>query len=210
MGFVAFLPGAGGDPGFWQPVGDLLPASWEKLYFGWPGAGDQPHDPAVRGFDDLVARVAARLDRPTVVVAQSMGGVVAMRLALAHPEKVSRLVLAATSGGVDVAGLGASDWRPQYRRDFPDAAPWILTSRPDHSADLGRVCAPTLLLWARSDPLSPLAVGERLASLLPDATLRVIESSSHSFVREHADEVAPIVFAHITPSIGGRGLAPRT
>src|SRR3954469_557471 len=112
MGLVAFLPGAGGDPAFWRPVGDRLPADWDKLYFDWPGAGDQPHDPAVRGFDDLVARVASRLDGPAAVVAQSMGGVVAVRLALAHPEKVSRLVLAATSGGVDVAGLGASDWRP--------------------------------------------------------------------------------------------------
>jgi pimeloyl-ACP methyl ester carboxylesterase len=151
MGLVAFLPGAGGDPAFWRPVGDRLPADWDKLYFDWPGAGDQPHDPAVRGFDDLVARVASRLDGPAAVVAQSMGGVVAVRLALAHPEKVSRLVLAAISGGVDVDGLGASDWRPAYLRDFPGAASWILNERPDHSADLGRVHVPALLLWAQSD-----------------------------------------------------------
>ena len=57
---VLFLPGVLGAPEFWHPVGERLPRAWEKVYFGWPGLGDQPPDPAVRGFDDLVALVAGR------------------------------------------------------------------------------------------------------------------------------------------------------
>jgi alpha-beta hydrolase superfamily lysophospholipase len=38
-------------------------------------------------------------------VAQSMGGLIAIKAALAVPEKIHRLVLAVTSAGVPVAGL---------------------------------------------------------------------------------------------------------
>ncbi len=106
---VVFLPGAGGDGGFWRPVGARLPGDREKLYLDWPGHGDQPHDASVAGLDDLVDRVAAALEPDGDVVAQSIGGVVAVLVAARHPRRVRRLVLAATSAGVDVGGLGGAD-----------------------------------------------------------------------------------------------------
>src|SRR5262245_12720364 len=120
MAKILFLPGSGASPDFWKPVGALLPADRPKHYFGWPGLGNQPHDPAVKGIDDLVRLVAAEMDGPVDLVAQSMGGVIAARLAIEQPQKVRRLVLTVTSGGVDMAGLGASDWRPGYRKSFPN------------------------------------------------------------------------------------------
>jgi hypothetical protein len=54
---ILFLPGSGASPDFWKPVGTRLPQAWPKEYFGWPGLGDQPHDPAIRGMDDLVGLV---------------------------------------------------------------------------------------------------------------------------------------------------------
>src|SRR5476649_724560 len=118
---VLFLPGAGGSPDFWKPVGSRLPAEWSKHYFGWPGLGRQPHDPAIKGIDDLVRLVAAEMNGPVDLVAQSMGGAIAARLALAQPALVRRLVLTVTSAGVNMASLGAADWRPDYRKSFPDA-----------------------------------------------------------------------------------------
>lgn len=194
---VVFLPGASGDPNFWRPAGERLPATWDKVYLGWPGLGDQPPDPGVRSFDDLVDRVEAVLSRPADLVAQSMGGVVAMRVALRHAHRVRRLVLTATSGGVDVSGLGGSEWRPGYRRLFPAAADWVTRERPDHTAELGRVAAPTLLLWGDRDDVSPLAVGNQLASLLPNARLSVVAGGDHAFAHEHPDEVASLIAAHL-------------
>ena len=203
MPLVVFLPGASGDPGFWRPVGELLPTHWETVYLGWPGLGDQPPDPGVQGIDDLVDLVLAALTRPADLVAQSMGGVVAMRVALRHPRRVRRLVLAATSGGVDVAGLGGAEWRPRYRRLFPRAAGWILRERPDHTAELGSVTAPTLLLWGDRDEVSPLAVGRHLASLLPDARLSVVAGGDHGFAHDRAGDVAPVIAAHLGGSAAG-------
>ena len=102
---VLFLPGAGGSPDFWKPVGSLLPADWLKHYFGWPGLGHQPHDPAIGNLDDLVQLAVREIDGPVDLVAQSMGGVIAARIALEWPSLVRRLVLCVTSGGVDMAGL---------------------------------------------------------------------------------------------------------
>ena len=59
---ILFLPGAGGSPEFWRPVAKLLQDVREKVLFGWPGLGDQPHDPAISGIDDLVRLVDAKID----------------------------------------------------------------------------------------------------------------------------------------------------
>jgi len=195
---LLLLPGAGGDPAFWRPLGDLLPGAWEKVYLGWPGLGEQPPDPRVRGFDDLVGLVEGRLgDDPVDILAQSMGGAVALRVALRHPARVRRLVLAATSGGIDVAGLGGADWRPDYRRLFPQAAAWIAEARPDVTDLLPGVAQPTLLLWGDADPISPLAVGERLRQLLPDAALVVVPGGDHGFVHERPRDIAEPVIRHL-------------
>ena len=184
-----FLPGVGGDPAFWRPLAARLPAG-EDVLLGWPGLGDQPADPAVRSFDDLTALAARALDRPGDVLAQSMGGIVALRLALEHPDKVRRIVLTATSGGLDVGALGAADWRPGYRAQHPQAADWVLAERPDHEAALPTIRHPVLLLWGDADPISPVAVGWRLATLLPNATLRIVPGGDHMFARERAAEIA--------------------
>jgi pimeloyl-ACP methyl ester carboxylesterase len=192
---LVFLPGSGGDPTFWHPAGALLPGT--KAYLDWPGATDRPHDPTVRGFDDLVRRAAAALDAPSAVIAQSMGGIVAVRLALAHPERITHLVLVATSGGVDVARFGGADWRADYRRNYPNAAPWITDQRPDHTAEIGRIATPTLLIWSDCDPISPLAVGRHLAGLLPNARLVVVPGGTHMFAREQPASVAAHIAEHL-------------
>lgn len=194
---VVFLPGAAGAPEFWEPVARRLPSAWRKTLLNWPGAGEQPHDPRVRSFDDLIAITSAGCREGSDLVAQSMGGIVAIGVALRAPRKVRRLVFAATSGGLDVSGLGAADWREEYRAEFPRAAEWILSEHPDYSASLSELRAPTLLLWGDSDPISPVAIGERLADSLPDASLRVLPGGTHALAQERADEVAALVTEHL-------------
>lgn len=194
---VVFLPGAGGSPEFWRPVADRPPAGWGRTLLGWPGAGDQSHDPAIGSFEDLIELVRGRTADRSDIVAQSMGGVVAVGLALRDPARVRRLVLVATSGGIDVAALGASEWRDEYRAEFPGAAPWITGQAVDYTAQLARVTAPTLLLWGDADPISPVAVGRRLSELLPASVLTVIPGGTHAVAVERPDPVAEAVIAHL-------------
>lgn len=194
---ILFLPGAGGSPDFWKPLGSLLPTQRPKHYFGWPGLGDQPHDPSIASLDDLVDLVAGHMDEPVDLVAQSMGGVIATRLALTRPERVRRLVLTVTSGGVDMAGLGASNWRADYRRSFPNAAEWITAAQSSPSLPIERIEAPTLLIWGDADPISPVAVGQHLQSRLRTARLRVVPGGTHDLARENAREVASWIAEHL-------------
>ncbi len=195
---VLFLPGAGGQGVFWRPVAERLPFPCDPVLFDWPGLGDVPPDPRVRSIDDLVSLVLDRMDRPVDLIAQSMGGVVAIRAALERPAMVRRLVLAVTSGGVDLSRFRAADWRPDYRREFPTAASWILDRGPDMSDRIRTVEAPMLLLWGDADPISPVAVGEYLAGLLPNARLVVINGGGHTMARDRAAEIAPHIARHLS------------
>ncbi len=194
---VLFLPGAGGSPQFWKPVAEALPDAWPKELFGWPGLGAQPHDPAIRGLDDLKQLVTAKMHEPVDLVAQSMGGVIAARIALEHPERVRRLVLCVTSGGVDMADLGASDWRADYRRSFPKAAAWITNGSPTPPLQVEKIAAPTLLIWGDKDPVSPVAVGRHLAERLPNARLEILPGGDHDVASTHADLVARLIARHL-------------
>lgn len=193
MTHLLFLPGAGGAAEFWHPLGTLLPERHDKTYLNWPGLGHEAHKPGFDSLDALTAHAAAHLRSNTVIVAQSMGGIFALRLALLHPQVVTGLVLTAASGGIDVMRFGAGDWRPAYRAEYPNAAGWIMQARADHTAEIGSIAQPALLLWGDADTISPVAVGRHLASLLPRATLQVVAGGTHGFAQERAAEIAPLV-----------------
>ncbi|RTL80118.1 MAG: alpha/beta fold hydrolase [Hyphomicrobiales bacterium] len=178
MSKVLFLPGASGSASFWKPVADR--AGMEGVFFAWPGLGDELARPDINGIDDLVASVADEIMGPVDIVAQSMGGLIALKLALAFPGSVERLVLAVTSGGVPVADLGGSEWRPDYFAAYPRAAKWIADPVGDLSSQIPTMEAPSLLLWGDADPISPVAVGMRLSALLPNARLWVFAGADES------------------------------
>ncbi len=195
---VLFLPGASGAGAFWRPVASSMPAAWNAVCLDWPGLGDVPPNPGIRTLDDLVSLVLAHMSEPVDLVAQSMGGVVAVRAALRCPDRVRRMVLVATSGGVDLARFGAEDWRPSYRAEYPSAPTWITGQYTDLNDHLPGLKVPTLLLWGGADTLSPPPVGEFLQSRLPHARLIVVPDADHMFARDRAAEVAPLVLAHLT------------
>jgi pimeloyl-ACP methyl ester carboxylesterase len=126
-----------------------------------------------------------------------MGGVIAVGLARTYPERVRRLVLVATSGGVDVRALGGADWREEYQSSFPDAADWIVHEPRDLTEEIKQLAVPTMLIWGGDDPISPPRVGEHLAGLLPDADLHVIAGGTHSLAYDHPSTVASLIKAHL-------------
>jgi 2-hydroxy-6-oxonona-2,4-dienedioate hydrolase len=66
---------------------------------------------------------------------------------------------------------------PEVRKDFAWDPGWV-----------GKVSAPTLLLWTDHDPTGGLDEAELLLSWLPDARLRVIEDAGHWPQWEKRDE----------------------
>ena len=195
---LVFLPGAGGSASFWRPVADRLADLGRAHLFGYPGFDGVPSDSSIESLDDLFRWLVERLPPgPSHVIAQSMGGVLAARLAIERAELVAHLVLVATSGGIDAARLGAADWRADFSAAHPDVPTWFVDDRTDLTDRLREIRAPTLLLWSDADPISPPAVAQHLLTRIPGARLVTIAGGNHGFASERPDEVASIIRSHL-------------
>ena len=184
MAKILFLPGAGASPDFWKPVGALLPADWPKEYFGWPGLGDQPHDPAIKGIGRSRAHGRGEDGRPG-----RPGGAVHGR----HHRRAAcdRAAAEGAPAGADRdfgrrrhGGARCHDWRPGYRKSFPGAAAWITEPRICRALPIEQIAAPTLLLWGDADPISPAAVGRHLAARIPNARLHIVAGGDHDLAAD--------------------------
>ncbi len=194
---LLFLPGASGNRQFWQPLAAQLSHPARQVHLGWPGFGDTPARADVQGMDDLVDLVLQHIDQPTALVAQSMGGIIAVRAALARPQLITHLVLSVTSGGVDMSDLGASNWRKDYTAAYPQLPRWFVDDHSNLGPRLGELPMPVLLLWGDCDPISPVAVGQRLARLLPQALLRIVPGADHDLGLSHATQAAQWLDQHL-------------
>jgi pimeloyl-ACP methyl ester carboxylesterase len=87
----------------WEPVVEPLTRSFELILFDNRGIGESdapagPYTAAQMAGDALQVLDEAGVERAHVL-GTSLGGMVAQELALAHPERVDRLVLACTTPG---------------------------------------------------------------------------------------------------------------
>ena len=69
--------------------------------------------------------------------------------------------------------------------------------RQDLAPRIREIVVPVLLLWGDADPISPVAVGRRLAELFPSAELVVFEGETHDLILERAEEVVPHIDRHL-------------
>jgi pimeloyl-ACP methyl ester carboxylesterase len=68
----------------------------------------------------------------------------------------------------------------------------------DHTARLGEIGAPTLILWGEQDPLLPREEQERLAAVIPNATLKSYPETGHLAQWERPEWVARDLEAFMT------------
>ncbi|MDY6856662.1 MAG: alpha/beta hydrolase [Thermodesulfobacteriota bacterium] len=195
---LLFLPGAGADPEIWKPLSNQLPDTWEKIHFRWPGLGNQKPAPHVNSLDDLVSIVENSLgDQPVDLLAQSMGGHVAIRIMLKHPDKIRRAVFTATGVGLNLAQFGGEDWIPDYQKEYPNAKIGIMDEKQEYKDVLSQITQPVLLLYADMDPICPVIVGEHLSELLPNAKLIRVKSSSHTFISDNPNNISEYVIKYL-------------
>ena len=99
---LLLLHGLGGAASNWSELAPLLARRSRLLVPDLPGHGGSsplPSAPTLNPFADVVATVAEHEGMlPAAVVGHSLGGLVALRLALRRPGSVEALVLAAAAG----------------------------------------------------------------------------------------------------------------
>ena len=91
-------------------------------------------------------------------VAQSMGSVVALLMALERPDLIERLGLVGISGGMKMTQFNAEDCRPDYANELPETAPvQFIDDRADISFSFGLIQVQTFLIRCGYDAISPPA-----------------------------------------------------
>jgi 2-succinyl-6-hydroxy-2,4-cyclohexadiene-1-carboxylate synthase len=104
---VVLLHGFAGTRHGWDLVADRLhPERYRPLALDLRGHGDA-RDARPITFEAVAADVAAAAPERFVLCGYSLGGRVALHVALAHPERVSRLVLVASTAGIEDPALRA-------------------------------------------------------------------------------------------------------
>jgi len=100
---IVLLHGFAGTRRAWdQVIARLLPEErYRALALDLPGHGAQADAPRPIAFADCVEHVLARSPERFALCGYSLGGRVALHVALAAPERVSRLVLVASTPGIE-------------------------------------------------------------------------------------------------------------
>jgi 2-succinyl-6-hydroxy-2,4-cyclohexadiene-1-carboxylate synthase len=99
---VVLLHGFGGTRRAWDGVAALLPSErYRPLALDLPGHGALADAAPPITFAGCVEHVLARAPEHFVLCGYSQGGRVALHVALAAPERVRRLVLVATTAGIE-------------------------------------------------------------------------------------------------------------
>lgn len=177
----------------------------------------------VDGYVEWLRDELAGADNP-MVLGHSNGGRIALNYLKKYPHSISKLILL-NAAGINVSDqkislkrrafrLAASILRPLrhlplvrkvlYRvvggSDY-DRAPANMKQtlhnmlESDQYLDLTDIDTPTILLWGKADMVTPLAQGEKMASLLSNATIKIFDHWQHAPYITHPNELASAIMA---------------
>jgi len=227
---VVLVHGAGGTHLHWPPQVRRL-AGARVLALDLPGHGQSAtagaSEQAASSIETKTEAVLAVLDalgiERAMVVGHSMGGALALALALAKPERVAGLGLVGTGARLRVAPEILDGLRRDFagtvaavvERMFGPMAPerlkalalermlevdarvlradWEACNEFDVRERLGEIAAPALVVTGSADVMTPEKHGRYLAEKLPKARLHVEEGAGHMVMLERPEAVAQVL-----------------
>jgi pimeloyl-ACP methyl ester carboxylesterase len=176
---VLYLGGNSEDP---TPVVHMLAQAFPEHavyglhYRGYAGSGGEPSEDALREDASPWFTHLQQRHRRITLIGRSLGTAVAVRLAAG--QAIERLVLVTPYDSIAAVAASHYPWLP---------AGWLVRDRFDAWKDAARVQAPTLLLLAEHDTVTPPAHGRALhRHFRPGiAQLRTLPGTDHNSIVTH-------------------------
>jgi pimeloyl-ACP methyl ester carboxylesterase len=231
---VILIHGAGGSSNIWLRQIQALEENFQVLAIDLPGHGYSEGN-GEETIEDYVRFVSAWLEaldlRQVFLVGHSMGGAIAMSLALSFPEKIRKMALAGSGARLRVppevfAALN-KDFkeairvicRYAYSSHFPTYLLSLVEAemgkaRPevflkdlvacdafDMRSQLSQIQVPSLILCGREDRFTPLELSLFLRDNLPNSRLEVIEGAGHMAMIESTSDFNEVLARFLSEAI---------
>jgi pimeloyl-ACP methyl ester carboxylesterase len=196
---LVLIGGLGSDITLFTAIIAWLARRYQVMAFDNRGAGrtdkpDAPYTIPMMAGDTAGLMDALSLER-VHVLGISMGGRIALELALSYPTWVGRLVLVSTSaagrGKVTMSWpmrlLLPLKWAGLLRGSYPQPRYAHLRQRQasasyDATGRLGQIRAPALILHGRRDKSMPLELAERMHAGIPGSQIEVFRGGHVFFL----------------------------
>lgn len=183
---LVLIAGLGLDLSEWGSIVPWLAQRYRVLAFDNRGAGrtdkpDSPYSIEMMASDTAGLMQALGVQRAHVV-GISMGGRIALALALKHPELVNKLVLVSTSARMARRSwwfplLGLISGLPLFRSKYPQPRYAYLrqlqaSGAYNGTSRLHELQMPTLILHGKRDKIAPYALAEEMRAGIAGAEMR--------------------------------------
>lgn len=222
---LLFVHGAGGDHTIWGEQFRELAKDFSVIALDLNGHGRSPAraGDGLQTYVEDVLAVLQAFSEPTVVIGHSMGGAIALTVALQPPKNLVGLGLVGTGARLKVhpqilelcqTDFGKAvelviSWafaeqtdpalkdkaREQMRRNGQTALyrDFLSCSTFDVMNRLSEISVPTIVICGREDKLTPVKYSEYLQQNIPNAQLQIIERAGHMVMVEQPEAVTRVL-----------------
>jgi 3-oxoadipate enol-lactonase len=210
---LLLIPGLGADVRLFGGIIEPLAETCRVVALDPRGAGRSDIPPGPYSIEQMADDAAGLLEvvgaGRAAVLGYSMGGRIALSLALDHASRVGRLVLAATSGRTPRRRVLSRRWialellsrlptpgdrQPRWAWEYQRQA----SSSYDATARLAQIAVPTLILHARRDHLAPPVLAHELCRGIPGSVLVEVPGGHLSLVTRQRQLLINEVRAFVT------------
>jgi pimeloyl-ACP methyl ester carboxylesterase len=233
---ILLVHGSGGDHTLWSYQVKGLREAFSVAALDLNGHGRSPfrEGNGLSTYTEDVLAVLERLSGRAFLVGHSLGGAIALNVALHYPDRI---------GGLGLIGTGAHlrvlpELLELLQRDFEAAVElildWAFAKKPepkllakareqmrrngqktllrdlltcdsfDVMDKLGQIGVPTLIVCGREDKLTPVKYSEYLRDHIPNASLKVIEGAGHMVMLEQPEQLNQAIREFLALALGSR------
>jgi pimeloyl-ACP methyl ester carboxylesterase len=207
-----FIHGAGGTRKVWRHQTSVFP---DSLAVDLPGHPRGSGCDAIPEYAEFVTeRIVEGKLAPAIPVGHSMGGAIAIEIALARPELLAGVVLVGSGARLRVTPVIKEEVARDYAHAAEVIAEWAYSPKTDRKLknasiqellevpaavtygdfqacdrfdrmnEIGRIVLPTLIVCGEDDALTPVKYSQYLQDKIPNSRLVIVPEAGHSVMLE--------------------------